>query len=206
MADPVTLRPDHRRMTAEAPMADGPDRGEEALLTRAQRGENVAFRELVCAHQSAVYSVALRLLGVPEDAQELAQDVFLLLHRHLSRIGSAQHLRFWLRRTACHRAIDRLRSRPPLGPMPLETADQLQASERECDPLGSRHLRQLIACLAPIARAVLVLRYQEDLDPPEIAEVLNLPLNTVKSHLRRSLASLRSRCGELQAAQVDTRD
>jgi RNA polymerase sigma-70 factor (ECF subfamily) len=63
-------------------------------------------------------------------------------------------------------------------------------------------LGQLIARLPVVPRAVLLLRYQEDLDPPEIAQALGLPLNTVKSHLRRSLALLRSRSGELHGPKV----
>jgi RNA polymerase sigma-70 factor, ECF subfamily len=56
-----------------------------------------------------------------------------------------------------------------------------------------RHLRELIADLSPPARAVLLLRYQEDLDPIDIARTLDMPINTVKSHLKRSLDVLRQR-------------
>src|SRR5665213_2302209 len=92
---------------------------DEHLLACARTGQISGFRELVRCHQGAVYSLALRLLGSREDAQELAQDVFVLLHRHLSGITSPAHLRFWLRRVVCHRAIDRLRQRPKLAAMPL---------------------------------------------------------------------------------------
>jgi RNA polymerase sigma-70 factor (ECF subfamily) len=59
--------------------------------------------------------------------------------------------------------------------------------------LLQRHLLALLAELSPPARAVLLLRYQEDLDPVEIARTLGMPLNTVKSHLKRSLESMRER-------------
>jgi RNA polymerase sigma-70 factor (ECF subfamily) len=173
----------------------------ECALKRAQTGEIEAFRELVHAHQGSIYSLALRLLNVREDAQELAQDVFMLLNRHLADIVSAQHLRFWLRRTVCHRAIDRLR-RPRLAVVPLDAATDLELPAREHDSLMEGRLGQLIARLPVVPRAVLLLRYQEDLDPPEIAQALGLPLNTVKSHLRRSLALLRSRSGVLQGPKV----
>jgi len=175
----------------------------ERALARARAGETHAFRELVHAHQGSVYSLALRLLGVREDAQELAQDVFMLLHRHLGSIVSAPHLHFWLRRTVCHRAIDRLRRRrSAIVALPLDAAAQLEAPTHSDDPLRDRRLRQLIAQLPPVPRAVLLLRYQEDLDPPQIARVLGLALNTVKSHLKRSLALLRGRCGELNPADT----
>ncbi|MGH8205504.1 MAG: RNA polymerase sigma factor [Steroidobacteraceae bacterium] len=174
---------------------------EQEVLTGAQAGETDAFRRLVRAHQGAVYALALRMLGVREDAQELAQDVFVLLHRHLAAIVSVQHLRFWLRRTVCHRAIDRLRRRPRHTALPLDAAAELEMPGQDDDPLVDRELRRLVAQLAPAPRAVLLLRYQEDLDPPEIARALGLSINTVKSHLRRSLALLRRRCGELRPAQ-----
>lgn len=162
-------------------------------LARAQAGEPAAFRELLRAHQDAIYSLALRLLGVREDAEELAQDVFVALHRHLAAISSPAHLRFWLRRAVCHRAIDRLRRRPALADLPLEAAGDLSAAQADGDPLLRRALLRLVGQLAPLPRAVLLLRYQEDLDPGEIAEVLDVPVNTVKSHLKRSLAKLRER-------------
>ncbi|HTT06402.1 MAG TPA: RNA polymerase sigma factor [Steroidobacteraceae bacterium] len=167
---------------------------EQSALGRAQDGEIAAFGELVCLHQAAIYSLAVRMLGVREDAQELAQDVFLLLHRHLAQILSVAHLHAWLRRTVCHRAIDRLRSRARHIVLPLEAAEEQQAAAEELDPMQARQLRQLVASLPPTPRAVVLLRYQEDLDPPEISELLGLPLNTVKSHLRRSLSLIRSRC------------
>jgi RNA polymerase sigma-70 factor (ECF subfamily) len=61
------------------------------------------FEQMVRAHQSMVYSVALRLLGEPPAAEEVAQDVFLELHRSQERITSEEHLVYWLRRVTVHR-------------------------------------------------------------------------------------------------------
>ena len=183
--------------------ADAPASRAAALasaLLRAQRGDMAAFRELIRAYQDTVYSLALRMLKVPEDAEELAQDVFVSAHRHLGKITSQAHLLFWLRRTVCHRAIDQLRRRPPLAPVPLDDTAELPAAETGADPLLERCLRDLVLQLPPVPRAVLLLRYQEDLDPPEIARTLGTPLNTVKSHLKRSLALLRRRYEETAAA------
>lgn len=167
-------------------------------LARAQRGELAAFRELIRAHQDTVYTLALRMLKVPEDAEELAQDVFVSAHRHLGKITCAAHLRFWLRRTVCHRAIDRLRSRPLHAALPLDSVEEVPVPDVSRDPLLERRLRDLVLRLPPMARAVILLKYQEDLDPSEIATTLEMPLNTVKSHLKRSLASLRAGCDELR--------
>lgn len=69
--------------------------------------------------------------------------------------------------------------------------------DKPADPLLSRRLRKMIAGLPDLQRMVVTLRYQEDLDPSEICRMVNLPVNTVKSHLHRALVSLRRKLGEL---------
>jgi RNA polymerase sigma-70 factor (ECF subfamily) len=64
-----------------------------------------------------------------------------------------------------------------------------------------RHLRDLLSDLNPQARAVLLLRYQEDLDPVDIAQTLDMPINTVKSHLKRSLETMREKSLGMQSAR-----
>jgi RNA polymerase sigma-70 factor (ECF subfamily) len=173
-------------------------------LAKARFGEPAAFAALVHAHQRSVYSLALRMLGTRDLAQDLAQDVFMQLNSHLQSIESGQHLVFWLRQVTTYRAIDQLRRRSRVEMTPLDEEEPLFGTVDEGDPLFERHLRLLISDLSPPARAVLLLRYQEDLDPIDIARTLDMPINTVKSHLKRSLDTLRhrtegleqSRCGD----------
>ena len=165
------------------------------MLTQALAGERAAFAALVRQHQRSVYSLALRMLSDRHAAEDLAQEVFLQLYRSLSAVSSEAHLGFWLRRVTMHRAIDRLRRAPRLESRAEELAAVVSETE-PADPLLERRLRALVRELPAAARAVVLLRYQEDLDPVEIARTLRMPLNTVKSHLRRSLAQLRERFDE----------
>jgi RNA polymerase sigma-70 factor, ECF subfamily len=160
-------------------------------LTRARSGDGLAFAALVRRHQRAVYSLALRMLADPHKAEDLAQDVFMQLHRKLAHIESDAHLLFWLRKVTTNLAIDRLRQEPKFEVIPLDAELAVPGEPSGSDPLLARHLHTLISQLPPAPRAVVLLRYQEDLDPTEIAETLDMPLNTVKSHLRRSLDVLR---------------
>jgi RNA polymerase sigma-70 factor, ECF subfamily len=89
------------------------------------------------------------------------------------------------------RAIDRLRREHRAETLALDESLGLVASDSEDDPLLRQHLQSLIGRLAPMPRAVMLLRFQEDLDPLDIAQALGVPINTVKSHLKRSLATLR---------------
>jgi RNA polymerase sigma-70 factor (ECF subfamily) len=176
----------------------GPGAGEDERVARARAGDLAAFGDLVRQHQRTVFGLALRMLGDRSLAEELAQDVFVQLHRHLAGIESAAHLRFWLRRVTAHRAIDRARQRARIPEAPLDAAPESAVGIPEPDPLLARRLQAEVLALTPQARAVVLLRYQEDLDPVDIASALDMPLNTVKSHLRRSLALLRARCQRLR--------
>jgi RNA polymerase sigma-70 factor (ECF subfamily) len=176
-------------------MGQEPWNGDE-VLTRAIAGETAAFSTLVRAHQRTVYSVALRMLNDRHLAQDLAQEVFLQLHRKLADIQSASHLSFWLRRVTMNKAIDQLRRQPRYAQTSLDEATLVAGESPDTDPLMESRLRTLVASLTPAARAVVVLRYQEDLDPTEIAQTLKMSLNTVKSHLKRSLATLRGQMDE----------
>jgi RNA polymerase sigma-70 factor (ECF subfamily) len=168
----------------------------DAAFERARRGDLVAFRELLRIHKVRVFSMALRITGNSGDAEEVAQDVFLKLHGALAQIATAAHLRHWLLRAVSHRCIDRLRmrgSRPRMVSIEaLPEAAQGRAAEEGGDLLAIAQVRRLVLELSPEARAVLLLRFQEELVPTEIAIVLAMPLNTVKSHLRRSLEWLRA--------------
>lgn len=152
------------------------------------------FEQLVDEHQSMVFSLALRMTGDRGLAEEIAQDVFLELDRNLRRIESAEHARFWLRRVAMNRSADALRKRKVRRMdewVELEERHGVTAEESE-SPLGVR-IEQLLATLPESQRAALILRYQEDLSPEEIAATLNEPLATVKSHLQRGLKLLRAK-------------
>lgn len=165
------------------------------LLARATAGDAAAFGILVRRHQRSVYGLALRMLADRHQAEDLAQEVFLQLYRSLAAVESEDHLTFWLRRVTMHRAIDRLRREPRFALTPLAEAESVASEVREVDPILERRLRGLLRELPPAARAVVLLRYQEDLDPVEIGRTLKMPVNTVKSHLRRSLELLRTSLG-----------
>ncbi|MBI3653916.1 MAG: sigma-70 family RNA polymerase sigma factor [Acidobacteria bacterium] len=165
----------------------------EEQIARSAAGDQVAFATLVREHQGMVFSLAYHLLRDRSLAEELAQEVFLLLHQNLSSIKSPAHLKFWLRKVTSHRSIDQMRRQQARPQVPLDEVAEPVSVERATDPLLSKSLHKLIAALPEKARLVLILRYQEDLEPMEIAEVLEMPLNTVKSHLRRSLATLREK-------------
>lgn len=151
------------------------------------------FRRLIETHQRMVFSVALRVTGDYATAEEVAQDVFLALHRSGERLAGDDHIRHWLRRVATHRAIDALRRqahRPEADAEEwVEEMDAGAASDGNF-ALQAR-LDDLLRTLPEPMRVVVVLRYQEEMLPDEIARLLGQSVASVKCHLHRGLTLLR---------------
>jgi RNA polymerase sigma-70 factor (ECF subfamily) len=164
--------------------------------------EQLDLEQLIEEHQSMVFSLAWRMTGDRGLAEEIAQDTFLELDRNLSRnfgrIETADHACFWLRRVTMSRATDAMRRRKVRGLdlwVEMEPAHEMGVAENAGaagSRLGSR-LEGLLTALPEGQRAAILLRYQEDMTPQEIAEALEMPVATVKSQLQRGLKLLRAR-------------
>lgn len=153
------------------------------------------FRSLVEQHQSMVFSIALRVTGEHGVAEEVAQDVFLELHRGSERLENDDHVRFWLRRVTVHRATDSLRRtarQPEAGAEEwIEEQHDFVSETASLDPGVEARLEDLLRTLPEAMRVAVVLRYQEEMLPDEIAALLKQPVASVKSNLQRGLQMLR---------------
>ena len=162
--------------------------------------EAVEFRRLVETHQRMVFSLALRVTGEHGTAEEVAQDAFLELYRAVERLESEDHVRFWLRRVTVHRATDAIRRRavrPEAAAEEfLEEAHGAEVADGAVSGSGMNaavvaRLEELLQGLPEAMRVAVVLRYQEEMSPDEIAKLLGQPVATVKSNLQRGLQLLR---------------
>jgi RNA polymerase sigma-70 factor (ECF subfamily) len=169
---------------------------ETDTLACAATGDAEAFAGLVRRHQRMVYSIAWNFFGDSTLADDLAQDVFVQLFQNLRSIESEAHLVFWLRQVTARKCIDHHRWRLRRKHVALE--DWVETGETADGPdlLALGRVRKLVRALPERLRAVVVLRYQDDLAPEEIARTLGWPLNTVKSRLHRALKMLRTRLEE----------
>lgn len=155
--------------------------------------DEAGFAAIVRENQAMVFSIALHVVGRRDLAEELAQEVFMQLYRHIYAIQSPAHLKFWLRKTAAHRAIDCARREAIARWVSLDGTTEPAGSPVDEHPFAKERLQRALDSLKPKARMIIVLRYQEEMDPGEIAGVLGMPVNTVKSSLQRSLALLRAK-------------
>jgi RNA polymerase sigma-70 factor (ECF subfamily) len=174
-----------------------PSREQIAL---AQQGDSQALTQLVIGQQHYVYSIAMSVLKNPEDAADLTQEAFIRLFRALPQYNGESRFTTWLYRLVVNLCRDELRRRGrqvQIAPPSTEDeeVDQMAGvadDDRWADPaqaLDSRELRdQVRAALAQLEehyRLVLTLYYFEDMKYTDIAVILDIPLNTVKSHIRR---------------------
>jgi RNA polymerase sigma-70 factor (ECF subfamily) len=151
------------------------------------------FEVVLKRHQSMVYSIAYRFFHNDAIAEEVAQDVFLQLYENSGSLSSDAHVTAWLRRTAMHRCIDVQRHSRTRREVQVDPLPDVPAAASTADPFLQERLRRLVASLPEKQRAVVILRYGEDLDAEEIGQILQMPVGTVWSHLQRATALLREK-------------
>ena len=199
--------------TADPPAADPVTARAAELLRRAADGDRAAFGQLVVLYQDRMYTAVLRLVGNRDEAAELTQEAFAKALAALDGFRGNAHPYTWLFRIALNLALSRLRqgrrrrtfsldaATDGAGARPGDQAANLIARVRAgggADPADAAERReraeQVVAALGrvdPDHRAVLVMRDVDGLDYQQMAEVLGLPLGTLKSRLFRARLALR---------------
>lgn len=154
-----------------------------------------AFQQLYTATSAKLFGVGLRILGRREDAEEALQDVFIKIWRGAAGYEQTNYsVMSWLIAIARNNAVDRLRQQRPGGTVDIDTLiDAAPDPEQQAITLDARRvvdirLRQLSAEKAAMVRAV----YLDGASYQALADDLGLPLNTVKTRLRRALLDMRS--------------
>ena len=177
---------------------------EKALLERLRKGDESGFEEIVREHTGKLVGLAWRLVGTREDAEELAQEAFLRLHRSLPDFRGDSLISTWLYRTTTRLAIDFLRRerikrkvfffrQDNDSPDPVELARDCRQTPGEIFQTqeAMRSLRKSLQNLSSRQQVIFMLRHYEGLALKEIAEHLGLETGTVKAHLHRAVTQLR---------------
>jgi RNA polymerase sigma-70 factor, ECF subfamily len=171
------------------------DTNELQLIERAVAGDERAFAELVTRYQTAVYNLAYRMLGDAGEAEDAAQEVFLRIYRRLATYDADHRFSTWVLSIASHYCIDLLRRKRPWL-VPLENiSNWMRARTRGPEAIAlaieqQDTVRNLLAKLPEHYRLVLLLRYWHDLGYEEIAQVVDLPVSTIKARLHRARNAL----------------
>ncbi len=187
---------------------------DEALLSRYRRGDTQAFRALVRRHQRALYNFVLRQVRAPSVAEDIVQDVFVRIVQNADSFKEESRFSTWAYTIARNLCIDHLRKRVHRRHASL---DQEGGEPGEGTPLGERvpspgatadraaigrqlqtHIRDAVEALPPDQREVFLLRQVGELAFKDIAEVVGVSENTVKSRMRYALERLQAALAEFE--------
>lgn len=146
------------------------------------------FPHLFSAYRPLVFSVALRITGDADVAEDIVQETFLQVHKALAAWKPQGKISTWIYRIAVNEAIDE-RRRARRRPRPSEVLDRAVEAVLPDRALEKR-IAAAIAGLPPRERAVFVLRHYEEMPLAEVAEVLGIALGTVKATLHHAVARL----------------
>lgn len=193
----------------QEPASHDQDVADEVLMERYRGGEASAFRVLVTRHQERIFNFVLRQVRQPETARELVQEVFLRVVKNADSFRAEARFTTWIFTIARNLSVDSLRRQKHRNTVPLDAPlragqsdgatmldmvkdDQPGADRRAQDRRFSTALQGALDALPPEQREVFLMRELEGLKFREIAAVVGVPENTIKSRMRYALEALRN--------------
>ena len=178
------------KMTINLPLNDS------AVLDALAKGDPVAFRNIYEKFNKRIYTVALKMLQAKETAEEVTQEVFLKLWLHNQRFNDLDHLEAWLRTTTRNLSLNAFRKMALERKLDQQAFIQFNESQNATEETvllndARRQLDAAIQKLPAQQREVYVLCQQDGLKYEEVADRLNISVNTVKTHMKRAISSVR---------------
>jgi RNA polymerase sigma-70 factor (ECF subfamily) len=171
---------------------DMPEDSERQLVIRTLRGEIDAYGRLVQAYQLPVFNVCYRIMGDRGSAEDLTQDTFIRAHQRLDTFDIDRPFGPWIRKIATNLCLNQ-RKRNRVIIQSIDDELTIDTSSVSANPEITQErlerdqaIRKALLELPPHFQAVIELRHFQDMNYKEIADALDLPLNTAKSHLFRA--------------------
>jgi len=179
---------------------------DDALVKRAQQDDERAFGELVTRYESKVYSLAMKMLRNPEDAEDVLQETFLRAYRGLKSFKGNSTFSTWIYRITANSALMRLRKKQ-LPQVSIEDSDERETpiaiadwapgpAEQLLNQEMQRVMDEAIESLPHEFRQVFILRDVEEMSNSDVAEILDLSVAAVKSRLHRARLKVRNRLAQ----------
>jgi RNA polymerase sigma-70 factor (ECF subfamily) len=173
------------------------------LCGHAALGERAAFGELVRRHGSAVRGVLRRMGAPPAEADDVAQDAFLTAFERIAEFRGEGTFAAWVKKIAARLYLRRLQRERKLGAFTAEAAEDEPPPRADAD--ATIDLDGALRALGAAERLCVTMCFGAGLSHTEAAEALNLPLGTVKSHVKRGLDKLRARLAPEHGAVLEGR-
>ena len=172
------------------------------LCSHAAAGERRAFGELVRRHGSGVRHLLRRMGAQAAEADDVAQDAFLAAFERITEFRGEGTFAGWVKRIAARQYLRRLQREKKLAAFAQESGEE-EAHDADAD--GRIDLDEGLKSLSPAERLCVSMCYGAGLSHAEAAEALNLPLGTVKSHVKRGLEKLRTRLAPADGVVLEGR-
>lgn len=193
------------------------DQREQEWIARAKAGDMQAFEALILQHEKIVYNVALRMMNHSEDAKDISQEVFLKAYKSIGQFDERAMFSTWLYRITTNTCIDELRRRKGKqsfsleeemeneeGSMQRQIADEGETPEESLlRAERGDELKKALAQLTEEHRMAVILRDIRGLSYEEIAEIMGLPMGTVKSRISRARNQLKQEILKIRERKDD---
>jgi RNA polymerase sigma-70 factor (ECF subfamily) len=165
---------------------------DEQLAERCRRGDRAAQREVYDRTSERIYRVLLKITRDPDQAFDLAQDTYVRAFTRMRQFDGRASLATWLYRIAVNEALQAARRQATADAKLGEMQHRMNAGSQDGQVATRLDVSEALAALSAEDRAILVLRYQEDLDYAAISEITGVPSGTVASRLNRARGRMRS--------------
>ena len=192
-------KPINGRKTTDRMTKTNPEMSEE-LIAQLRSGDPLAFRRCVQMHSSRVYSIAYRMVGNADEAQDIAQEVFVRLYRSIRQYDSRHSFSSWVYRVAVNLSIDHHRretrhrkfssANPQTESMPDNDSARPDVDVERRELVGT--IEHLTNDLSPSQRKVFVLRDLQGFKTTEISSILKCSVNTVRVHLANARQKIKT--------------
>lgn len=169
------------------------------FVEKALTGQKECFAELVKKHKNGVYTILLRMIHDPEEAYDLSQETFLKAYKNLARYNMQYTFSTWLYRIAINTALDYLKAKKHRMTETFKKLEDVEArvfdkthgaQDISRDVLLKMEVHDLLNSIPPRYKAVMVLKFSQELTYDEIADILKMPVGTVKMQIHRARAML----------------
>lgn len=172
-----------------------------ALVERLKQGEPGAIDEVVRTYQKPLYSFIVRMVENRETADDVFQETWVRVIRHVGSFRGDSRFTTWLFQIALNQCRNVMRKQSRRSFVDIEDVSQSLAVEPEVDAdriLAATKVKKMLASLPVKMREVLILRYYHDKSEQEIAEIIDAPVGTVKSRIHRATSMLRDKMEAFQ--------
>ncbi len=176
------------------------------LIRKAQDGNMSAFSELIQGYERDIYNIAYRMMGNPHDSEDVAQEVCIKLYKYIKKYDGKSKFYTWIYKITVNTCIDEIRrTKKSKNDVSMNAMSEFDDSEVEqqfqdineetpeqyyIKTEEKNEIQSMIDMLAPDQKAVVILRYINELEYEEIAESLGCNIGTVKSRLNRAKKKL----------------